>query len=340
MSGPIPQPTLESRFRSGDLRALSRAVTLAEAGLPAARPLLRAAREQAAQRPGVVLGITGSPGSGKSTLTDALIAHLRGLGQRVAVVAVDPSSPYSGGAILGDRIRMLRHHADEGVFMRSLASRGALGGLSARTMQVLALLEGAGFDWVILETVGVGQSEVDVASACDHTLLVLTPAGGDGVQAFKAGIMEIADVIAVNKADLPGADRTVRELLAAQGLGAHDEHTWFAPIHKTVAGAGQGRLNQGSTGQDSTGQGKPEQRLEPTGIAELVAAVLAHRDHLGAAGLTQRRTRRAEFEVRSLVQERLLRRARETSADLYARVARGELDADAAADALLGGASL
>jgi LAO/AO transport system kinase len=307
-----PPPSLESRFRSGDLRALSRAVTLAEAGLPAARPLLRAAREQAARKPGIVLGITGSPGSGKSTLTDALISHLRGLGQRVAVVAVDPSSPYSGGAILGDRIRMLRHHADEGVFVRSLASRGALGGLSARTMQVLALLEGAGFDWVILETVGVGQSEVDVASACDHTLLVLTPAGGDGVQAFKAGIMEIADVIAVNKADLPGADRTVRELMAAQGLGAHDEHTWFAPIHKTVAGEG-------------------------TGIAELVAAVLAHRAHLGAAGLTERRTRRAEFEVRSLVQERLLRRARATSADLYARVARGELDADAAADALLGG---
>lgn len=307
-----PPPSLESRFRSGDLRALSRAVTLAEAGLPAARPLLRAAREQATRKPAIVLGITGSPGSGKSTLTDALISHLRGLGQRVAVVAVDPSSPYSGGAILGDRIRMLRHHADEGVFVRSLASRGALGGLSARTMQVLALLEGAGFDWVILETVGVGQSEVDVASACDHTLLVLTPAGGDGVQAFKAGIMEIADVIAVNKADLPGADRTVRELVAAQGLGAHDEHTWFAPIHKTVAGEGMG-------------------------IAELVAAVLAHRAHLGAAGLTERRTRRAEFEVRSLVQERLLRRARATSADLYARVARGELDADAAADALLGG---
>ncbi|UQN05789.1 methylmalonyl Co-A mutase-associated GTPase MeaB [Deinococcus sp. QL22] len=333
MTAPDPQPTvhstqpsLESRFRSGDLRALSRALTLAEAGLPAARPLLRVAREQAARKPGIVLGITGSPGSGKSTLTDALIAHLRGLGQRVAVVAVDPSSPYSGGAILGDRIRMLRHHADAGVFVRSLASRGALGGLSARTMQVLALLEGAGFDWVILETVGVGQSEVDVASACDHTLLVLTPAGGDGVQAFKAGIMEIADVIAVNKADLPGADRTVRELVAAQGLGAHDEHTWFAPVQKTVAGAGQGRLEQGSTGQG----------LEPTGIAGLVAAVLAHRVHLGAAGLTGRRTRRAEFEVRSLVQERLLRRARDTSADLYARVARGELDADAAADALLG----
>ncbi|GAA5511591.1 putative GTPase Rv1496 [Deinococcus carri] len=306
-------PTLEARFRAGDPRALARAITLAESGLSAARPLLRAARELAASRgPGgtVVLGVTGSPGSGKSTLTDALITFLRGQGKRVAVLAVDPSSPYSGGAILGDRIRMLRHHADAGVFVRSLASRGALGGLSARTMQVLALLEGASFDWVILETVGVGQSEVDVAAACDHTLLVLTPAGGDGVQAFKAGIMEIADVIAVNKADLPGADRTVRELMAAQGLGRHDEHTWLAPVRRTIAAKGEG-------------------------IDKIVDAVLAHRAFLGEAGLRERRTRRAEFEVRTLVQDRVLKRARGMSGDLYARVARGELDADAAADALL-----
>jgi len=305
--------SLEERFRAGDPRALARAITLAESGLDAARPLLRAARELAAARGAagtVVLGVTGSPGSGKSTLTDALITHLRSQGQRVAVLAVDPSSPYSGGAILGDRIRMLRHHGDAGVFVRSLASRGALGGLSARAMQVLALLDGAGFDWVILETVGVGQSEVDVAAACDHTLLVVTPAGGDGVQAFKAGIMEIADVIAVNKADLPGADRTVRELLAAQGLGAHDEHTWFAPVRRTVAAKAEG-------------------------IGPLVEAVLAHRAHLGEGGLHARRAARAEFEVRTLVQERVLRRAREVSSDLYARVARGELDADAAADALL-----
>ncbi|MGM9321206.1 methylmalonyl Co-A mutase-associated GTPase MeaB, partial [Deinococcus aquaticus] len=258
----------------------------------------------------VVLGVTGSPGSGKSTLTDALIATLRARGSRVAVLAVDPSSPYSGGAILGDRIRMLRHHADAGVFVRSLASRGALGGLSARTMSVLSLLEGAGFDWVILETVGVGQSEVDVAAACDHTLLVLTPAGGDGVQAFKAGIMEIADVIAVNKADLPGAARTVRELMAAQGLGAHDEHTWMAPIRQTIAS-------------------------KADGLDALIDAVEAHRAHLGEAGLLARREARAEFEVRSLVQEKLLRLARERSGDLYARVARGELSADEAADTLL-----
>ncbi len=303
-----PAPTLAARYQSGDLRALARAVTLAEAGLPAARPLLKIARAGGIRS--VVLGITGSPGSGKSTLTDALIATLRARGQRVAVLAVDPSSPYSGGAILGDRIRMLRHHADAGVFVRSLASRGALGGLSARTMAVLALLEGGGFDWIILETVGVGQSEVDVAAACDHTLLVVTPAGGDGVQAFKAGIMEIADVIAVNKSDLPGASRTVRELTSAQALGWHDEHTWLAPVRKTIASKDEG-------------------------VDSVIEAVLKHRAHLGEAGLQERRRLRAEFEVRSLVQERLLRRAREVG-DLYARVARGELDAEAAADELLG----
>ena len=170
----------------------------------------------------------------------------------------------------------------------------------------------AGFDWVIMETVGVGQSEVDIAAACDHTLLVLTPAGGDGVQAFKAGIMEIADVIAVNKSDLAGADRTVRELMAAQGLGAHGPETWLAPIRRTMASKGEG-------------------------VDKLIDAVLQHRDWLGEAGLQARRERRAEFEVRSLVQERLLRRAREASHDLYARIARGELDADTAADELLRG---
>ncbi|WP_034402180.1 methylmalonyl Co-A mutase-associated GTPase MeaB [Deinococcus sp. RL] len=312
MTPPAPSAPsdLVARFRAGDPRALARAITLTESGQDSARPLLRAARERGNRA--VVLGVTGSPGSGKSTLTDALIAALRARGQRVAVLAVDPSSPYSGGAILGDRIRMLRHHGDPGVFVRSLASRGALGGLSPRTLPVLALLEGSGFDWVILETVGVGQSEVDVAAVCDHTLLVLTPAGGDGVQAFKAGIMEIADVIAVNKADLPGADRTVRELLAAQGLAPHDASTWLAPVRRTVAAQGEG-------------------------ADAVLEAVLAHRAWLGEEGLHARRAARAEFEVRTLVQERVLKRAREVGGDLYARVARGELDADAAADALLAG---
>lgn len=299
---------LLSRYLAGDVRALARALTLAEAGLPQANELLKAAH--AAPHKAKVLGITGSPGSGKSTLSDQLIRHLRSKGERVAVLAVDPSSPYSGGAILGDRVRMLKHHADEGVFVRSLATRGALGGLSARTIQVLVLLEGFGFDWVILETVGVGQSEVDIASICDHTLLVLTPAGGDGIQAFKAGIMEIADLIAVNKADLAGADLTVRELKAAQSLSPHDENTWFAPIVKTQSHKGEG-------------------------LDKLVHEVKRHREHLGAAGLQKRRERRAEFELFHLLQDQLRSRLKSASHEIYAQIAAGELDVEEAAQQLM-----
>lgn len=299
-----PKNSLLSRYQAGDRRALARALTLAESALPAALPVLRAAHassHRASSHRAKILGITGSPGSGKSTLSDQLITHLREQGERVAVLAVDPSSPYSGGAILGDRVRMLRHHADAGVFVRSLASRGALGGLSARTIQVLTLMEGFHFDWVILETVGVGQSEVDIAAICDHTLLVLTPAGGDGIQAFKAGIMEIADILAVNKADLPGADRTVRELRAAQGLAPHDEHTWMAPIVRMQAHKGEG-------------------------IEELLQAVLDHRTHLGETGLQQRRERRAEFELYHAVQEQVFGRLRELGSEVYGQIASGECD--------------
>src|SRR5690606_2451579 len=162
--------------------------------------------------------LTGSPGSGKSTLGDALIAAWRALELKVAVVAVDPSSPFSGGAILGDRIRMLRWFDDEEVFIRSMASRGHLGGLAAGTLRAVALLDAAGFERVLVETVGVGQSEVAIAEAADSTVVVLTPGSGDGVQAFKAGIMEIGDIFCVNKADLPGADRVRREIRAALDL--------------------------------------------------------------------------------------------------------------------------
>jgi len=203
----------------------------------------------------------------------------------VGVLAVDPSSPFSGGAILGDRIRMLAHHADPGVFVRSLASRGALGGLSARSMQVLSVMEGFGFGVLLLETVGVGQSELDIAALADHTVLVLTPAGGDGVQAFKAGIMEVADILVVNKADLPGADRLARELRAAQLLGPHDEHTFFPPVVQTVASAA-------------------------SGLDALLDAVDAHRAHLGEAGLRGQRLERARFEVRSVIQAHALALAR------------------------------
>lgn len=300
--------TLLERFRAGDVRALARLITLVESDTPGSRDLLRAARNAAPRVP--VVGVTGSPGSGKSTLVDALIAEVRSRGQRVGVIAVDPSSPFSGGAILGDRIRMLRHHADQGVFVRSLASRGALGGLSKRAMDVVSLMEAFGFDFIFLETVGVGQSEVDIASVADHTLLVLNPGGGDAVQAFKAGIMEIADVLVVNKADLPGADTLVRELRASLTLGAHDEHTWFPPINKSVAAKGEG-------------------------VEDVLASIARHREHLGDAGITARRLERARFEVRAELYDRALHLLDGDHSALLSAVARGELDAARAAEQLL-----
>ncbi len=305
---------LLGRYRAGEIRALSRAITVVESGGLPAQALLQQVRSGLAQVPRpTVIGLTGSPGSGKSTLTSALIGRLRAAGQRVGVLAVDPSSPFSGGAILGDRIRMLSHHADPGVYVRSLASRGALGGLSARSMQVLSVMEGFGFDTLLIETVGVGQSELDIAALADHTVLVLTPAGGDGVQAFKAGIMEIADVLVVNKADLPGAERLGRELRAAQMLGPHDESTFFPPVVQTVASREEG-------------------------LDGLMAAVQAHRIHLGPAGLQARRLERARFELRSLVQQRATAMAEAARADLLEGVASGRVSADDAARQVLGAA--
>ncbi|GEM48061.1 methylmalonyl Co-A mutase-associated GTPase MeaB [Deinococcus cellulosilyticus] len=261
---------LIERFKGGDPRALARIITLLESGedFPEElRQLPRTAR---------VIGITGSPGSGKSTLTDQIIQELRNLDLRVAVIAVDPSSPFTGGAILGDRIRMSRHALDSGVFIRSLASRGALGGVSSKTLQVLSALEAFGFDVILIETVGVGQSEVDIASIADHTVLVLTPNQGDAVQAFKAGVMEIADIFVVNKCDLPGADRVVRELHATVTLGITPD--WMPPAVKTNAQKGEG-------------------------IAELLQALQDHRDHLGEEGLRERRLHRLRFELRSLLED-------------------------------------
>ena len=304
-----PPTDLLGRFRAGDPRALARLLTLAESGGARGEAAVREVRARGARAP--VIGLTGSPGSGKSTLADALIAAIRARGQTVGVLAVDPTSPYSGGAILGDRVRMLRHHADAGVFVRSLASRGALGGLSRRAMSASAVMEAFGFDWLFLETVGVGQSEVDIASVADHTLLVLTPGAGDAVQAFKAGVMEIADLLVVNKADLPGADRLVRELRAAQGLAPHGADSWLPPILKTVAAKGEG-------------------------AAALLDAIGQHRAFLGEAGLARRRLGRARFEVRAEVQDRAQRLAAGAGQSLLDAVAAGELGAGEAADVLLG----
>ncbi len=237
--------------RSGSLRALGRAVSWFEADDPRA-PLVLAELRRASDAPGEssgerprshvsrLIGLTGAPGGGKSSLADRMVEAYRALGLRVAVIAVDPTSPYSGGAILGDRIRMTRWHGDAGVFVRSMATRGQLGGLAAATLRIAALLDAAGYDRILIETVGVGQSEVDVAAVADTTVLVMTPAGGDAVQAFKAGVMEVADLFVINKADLPGADRLQREVRAAQELAETDPDTWSAPVVQTRASDGTG----------------------------------------------------------------------------------------------------
>ncbi len=284
-------------FFEGDRRALARALTWVESGLPEGEALLRAARGRGRAR---VVGLTGSPGSGKSTLTDRLIGAVRERGQTAAVLAVDPSSPFTGGAILGDRIRMMRHHKDEGVFIRSMASRGSLGGLAGATVAALALLEAFGFDWIFVETVGVGQSEVDIARVADTTVLVLTPAAGDAVQAFKAGVMEIADVIAVNKYDLPGGARIVQELRTTLEFAPPRPAGWKVPVLTTIATTGEG-------------------------TAELLAAIEDHHRHLEERGLLEsHRIERARFEVASVIQQLGQESVRESD-ELVAAVATGRL---------------
>ena len=262
-----------------------------------------------------IVGLTGSPGVGKSTSTAALVTALREAGKRVGVLAVDPSSPFSGGALLGDRVRMQDHATDRDVFIRSMATRGHLGGLAWATPQALRVLDAAGCDVVLVETVGVGQSEVDVAGLADTTVVLLAPGMGDGIQAAKAGILEIGDVYVVNKADRDGADQVVRDLRSVLSLGVQPQ-TWRAPIVKTVASTGQG-------------------------VDDLVAAIDKHRLMLtDSGGLQERRQRRARDEVEAIAVTAL----RERFGDLHghadigslaAAVAGRELDPYTAADRLL-----
>ena len=258
--------------------------------------------------------MTGAPGSGKSTLTDKLIGLVRGSGEEVGVLAIDPSSPFTGGAILGDRIRMQDHATDEGVFIRSMATRGHLGGLSLATPQAVRILDAAGKPWIIIETVGVGQVEVEVAGAADTTVVVVNPRWGDGVQANKAGLLEIADVLVVNKADRDGAAETVRDLEMMLELAG--DRDWRPPIVQTVA-------------------------TDSRGVEDLWRAVLDHRAYLEADGrLERRRDERLREELRAIVHERLRAGAEERCHGerfdrLVAQVAARELDPYAAADELL-----
>ncbi len=282
-----PVQALAQRFGSGDVRALARAISLVEKRDPSVRALEQALKDRAQA---YVVGFTGAPGTGKSTLVDALVALLRKLDRSVAVMATDPNSPFSGGAILGDRIRMQRHALDPKVFIRSMGARGHLGGLSLAARQTIRLLGAFGFDPVILETVGVGQSELEVAAVADTTIVVLTPNLGDGVQMIKAGILEIADIFVVNKADLEGSNRAVTELRGMLSLsnvpGTHK--VWKPPIIATSA-------------------------ARQEGIDKLWEAVLAHRRHLESTGrdrdLARQRLKDETAEVAAEIARDRVRRA-------------------------------
>lgn len=229
---------LSKRVVAGDLRAIARAATLIEAQTATGRELSAALFAHTGRAK--IVGITGPPGAGKSTLVDQLAKAIRKQGKTVGILAVDPSSPFSRGAILGDRIRMQDHHADPGVFIRSMATRGKLGGVAQATLGLALLLDAAGRDFVLIETVGVGQDEVEIARLADVTLLVLVPGMGDDVQAIKAGTMEIADIFVINKADLPGASRLEGEIRAMQSLGDRPSRAEAAPLRSVIASEGRG----------------------------------------------------------------------------------------------------
>jgi LAO/AO transport system kinase len=312
---PVDVPALVEAARAGAPRAVARLISLVEDGHPALREVMAALAPHTGGAH--ILGITGSPGVGKSTLTNALVGALRARGKRVGILAVDPSSPFSGGALLGDRIRMQDHALDPDVYIRSMASRGHLGGLSWTTPQALRVLDAAGCEAVIVETVGVGQSEVEVAGLADTTLVLLAPGMGDGIQAAKAGILEIGDIFVVNKADRDGADATVRDIQHMISLGdRHDPDPWRPPVLRTVAD-------------------------RAVGIEEVMEALDAHFAWMqGCGALRDRRVRRAGDEIEAIAIQALRARIGDLRhgqgvEELAGSVVDGTTDPYAAADRIL-----
>lgn len=299
---------LVSRAARGEPRAVARLISWIEDGAPVVREVLETLPPTG---PAQVIGLTGSPGVGKSTLTSALVRAYRERGQRVGVLAVDPSSPFSGGALLGDRIRMQEHATDPGVFIRSMASRGHLGGMSATTPQAVRILEAAGCDVVLIETVGVGQSEIDVAATADTTVVILAPGMGDGIQAAKAGILEVADIVCVNKADRDGAEATAREIRQMLRLGTVRDD-WSPEVVTTVAMTGD--------------------------VEALMHALDSRATWLGEADhRASRRRQRAQSEILAIAQaEARARWVALLDDDVVDAVAQGRVSPYAAAESLLG----
>ncbi len=304
--------------QKGDRGALARVLSLLERGDAVAREVGRMAYKHSGS--GYTVGITGAPGAGKSTLTSALIKHMRSIDLEVAVLAIDPSSPFTGGAILGDRVRMQDHATDPGVFIRSMATRGHLGGLSLSTPEAIRLLDAVGRDWILVETVGVGQVEVEIAGKADTTVVVLNPGWGDSVQANKAGLMEIADVFVINKADRKGADETRRDIEQMLELTDLAPDDWHPLILPTV----------GTTGE---------------GVPELWDAINEHRSFIESSKVLQaRREYRLREELREIVARRLELRARELCTgerwdQLQQQVIDRQIDPWSAADEMLQGVS-
>ena len=312
---PVEVAELVERARAGQARAVAKLISLVEDAHPQLREIAAALTPHTGGAR--IVGLTGAPGVGKSTSTSMLLAALRKAGSRVGVLAIDPTSPFSGGALLGDRVRMTEHATDAGVFIRSMATRGHLGGLAWAAPQAVRVLDAAGFDVVLVETVGVGQSEVDIVGLADTTVVLLAPGMGDGVQAAKAGVLEIADVFVVNKADRDGADGLVRELGHLVSLARRGKRgeRWRQPIVRTVASRAEG-------------------------VEDLVHALAAHHDWLLAHGdLDRRRAARAASEVEAIAVRRIRSELAELPGDrlsaLASQVVNRELDPYAAADALL-----